>query len=310
MTASGPPDPPDPIPTIEWFGCATFRVRIGAATLWFDTYVDRVPAAEPVGITSDDIDEASFVFISHAHFDHILGADTVAARTGAVVVGSYESARVLRGVGVPDGQILPVSGGEAVDCGGGVRVRVFPSLHSCLWASAPGRADESCCGDLGVSAQARREQTSAIMDLLDGLDGDIAAATSAMAHRVSRDDGGQLVFLLESPHGSLLVSASSGYWSGIFADLHPDVAVLAAAGRPNLDGEPYQGSLADFVTGQVRLLEPQRVILCHHDAWMPPLPAVDVAPIAAALAAAAPATELITLGYGRPVPLFAPSPPT
>lgn len=313
MTAAGNPEPPAPAPepTIEWFGCATFRVRIGSSTLWFDTYVDRVPAAEPVGIRSDEIDDASFVFVSHAHFDHILGADTVAARTGAVVVGNHESARVLRGAGVADGQILPVSGGETVDCGDGVRVRVFPSLHSCLWAAAPGRADEACCGDLGVVAQARRERTSAIMDLLDGLDDDITAATRAMADRVSRDDGGQLVYLLESPHGSLLVSASSGYWSGIFADLRPDVAVLAAAGRPNVDGEPYQGSLADFVAEEVRLLDPRRVILCHHDAWMPPIPAVDVAPIAAALAEAAPATELVTLGYGQPLALFAPpSPPT
>lgn len=60
-------------------------------------------------------------------------------------------------------------------------------------------------------------------------------------------DGGQLAYLLESPAGSLLVSANAGYWRGIFEPLRPDVAVLGAAGRPVLDGEPYQGSPASFL---------------------------------------------------------------
>jgi L-ascorbate metabolism protein UlaG (beta-lactamase superfamily) len=35
--------------TLEWLGCATFRVRVKGLTLSFDTFVDRVPSAEPVG---------------------------------------------------------------------------------------------------------------------------------------------------------------------------------------------------------------------------------------------------------------------
>jgi L-ascorbate metabolism protein UlaG (beta-lactamase superfamily) len=82
---------------------------------------------------------------------------------------------------------------------------------------------------------------------------------------VSLADGGQLNYLLRSPEGSILVSASAGYWSGIMRDLRPDVAVLSIAGRPNLDGEPFQGSMAQFVAGEVaaaparRLLPPRRL---------------------------------------------------
>ena len=110
--------------------------------------------------------------------------------------------------------------------------------------------------------------------------------------RVSRADGGQLNYLLSSPEGSLLVSASAGYWSGIMRELRPDVAVLSIAGRPNLDGEPFQGSHAQFIAGEVETLRPRRVVFCHHDAWLPPLPAMDVEPVARELARRAPRAEV------------------
>ena len=102
---------------LEWFGCATFRVRVNGLTLFFDTYLDRPPGVPEVGLTAGEVEAADFVFISHAHFDHMLGVDTIATATGATIVCSYEVARVLRSNGVPDAQILAVSGGEPVDCG-------------------------------------------------------------------------------------------------------------------------------------------------------------------------------------------------
>src|SRR6266702_1195199 len=96
--------------TLEWLGCATFRVRVAGLTLFFDTYVDRVPGTGSSGVSAAAVDEADFVFLSHAHFDHMLGADVIARRTGARVVGSYECARILRANGVPDTQVLPASG--------------------------------------------------------------------------------------------------------------------------------------------------------------------------------------------------------
>ena len=294
--------------TIEWFGCTTFRVRVAGLTLWFDTYVDRVPAAEPVGITSGEITEADLVFVSHAHFDHILGADTIAAATGCAVVCSYESQRILRANGVPDEQLLPVSGGETVDCGAGVTVRVFPALHSCLWAASDADAGVPCCGDLGVFHQERRHRTKELMGLLTSLGDELRDYHEAIADRVSPDDGGQLTYLLETAVGSILISSSSGYWSGVLAGLRADVAILAAAGRPNLDGEPFQGSMAEFISAQVQALQPSTVILSHHDAWMPPIPAIDTTAIAATLAADAPATRLLTLGYGEPTVVLPPAP--
>ncbi len=287
--------------TIEWFGCTTFRVRVGGLTLWFDTFVDRLPGAEPVGLASQDIDDADFVFVSHAHFDHLLGADTVAKNTGAPIVGSYESIRVMRENGVEASQCWPVSGGERIDCGHDVQVRVFPSLHSCLFAKADSDTGAPCLGDLDVTYQERRDKVDALWGAMQ----QVVPADQAhtIEHRTSRHDGGQLNYLLETPRGTVFVAASSGYWSGILRDLRADVAVLAVTGRPNVDGEPYQGSLADFVVGEVAALQPEEVVFCHHDAWMPVLPPVDTGAAALAIGEHTPNASLVTLAYGDPVRL-------
>ncbi|MBK7329538.1 MAG: hypothetical protein IPI85_10805 [Dehalococcoidia bacterium] len=83
-------------------------------------------------------------------------------------------------------------------------------------------------------------------------------------------------------------------------ELRPDVAILAAAGRGNLDGEPIQGSLADFIRIEAELLQPRTIVLGHHDNWMPPVTpegGTDVSPIRTALAESLPAAKLLEPGY-------------
>jgi L-ascorbate metabolism protein UlaG (beta-lactamase superfamily) len=293
-----------PALTLEWLGCATFRVAVKGLTLFFDTFVDRVPSAEPVGVRSDEVTRADFVFISHAHLDHILGADVVAKNTGAPVIGSYEAIRVLRENGVPAEQLWPVSGGETIDCGRGASVSVLPALHSCIWAAGTADAGAARCGELAVPYQERQARTERALDALHAATAEISDYVGGALRRVSLADGGQLNYLLRSPEGSILVSASAGYWSGIVRDLRPDVAVLSIAGRPNLDGEPFQGSMAQFVAGEVAALRPRRVVFCHHDAWLPPLPAIDAEPVAHELAARTPTAQPVTLGYSDPVAIL------
>ena len=292
--------------TIEWFGCTTFRVIVAGRTLWFDTYLDKAPGVAAVGLTSAQVTDADFAFISHAHFDHLLGADTIALGTGATVVGSYETARILRSNGVPEEQILSVSGGEPVDCGAGITVRVLPALHSCLFGGGSSAdAATECLGDLGISAQERKAATAAVFELLPSISPELARWFTDTAHQCSAHDGGQLSYLLETPEGSIFVSASSGYWPGIVADLRPDVAVLALAGRPNVAGEPFQGSLAGFLLEQVELVRPTRVVLCHHDALLPPLlPAIDTGPALALLGREASYAEHVELPVAEPVAIL------
>src|SRR5206468_2587592 len=84
-----------------------------------------------------------------------------------------------------------------------------------------------------------------------------------------RGDGGALLYLFETPDGSLLFQDTSGHWESVLGTLSPDVAILAAAGRANVDGDPVQGSLAGFVADEASLLGAKRVLLGHHDDWLP-----------------------------------------
>ncbi|XP_014550240.1 hypothetical protein COCVIDRAFT_31964 [Bipolaris victoriae FI3] len=101
------------ITTLEWFGATTFRLKTRGLTIFLDTWLDR-PAALPSYISIADVREADYVFISHAHFDHLPGADRLALQTGAIIVANCEAINLLAAAGVPEDQLLRVSGGERV----------------------------------------------------------------------------------------------------------------------------------------------------------------------------------------------------
>ena len=217
--------------TIEWFGTATFRIRTGGRTLFFDAYLDRLPGLEPVGLSTAAVTEAHFVFVSHAHFDHLAGADVIALGTGATVVASPESARCLRACGVPEDQLLVVTGGETVDCGPSVRVRVLPALHSCLFAHSDRDSSVPCLGDLGVSAQSRATSVRALFDLMANAPEPAGGVLRAMNERCSGHDGGQLAFLLYTAEGSVLVERERGLLARHLRWAAPRCRT-AVAGRP------------------------------------------------------------------------------
>lgn len=305
--------------TIDWFGCATFRLQTTDLTIFLDAYIDRPSSAagpKPRQF-ADDINTADWILIGHSHFDHLYGAERIMANTKATLVGSYETIRVMEAAGVPADRMICIGGGETIDLslqdgrGSGVRVTAYPSQHSCVWsqisdaAEGPGSgemlpADAICLGDLGQTWQEQQARMAKLMDYL-GTELDEAASehlADAMVGHSSRGDGGALVFLIETPDGSIFYQDTSGHWSGVLDLISADTAILAAAGRANVDGEPIQGSLADFVGKQAAMLGASEVILGHHDNWLPgfSIP-TDVEPIRAAIAEQAPKAKLLDLGY-------------
>jgi len=291
--------------TLDWFGCATFRLTVGELVIFLDAYLDRVPAAPQPGLRPEDVERADWIVVGHSHFDHLWGAERIARRTGARILGSHETVRVMEAQGVPEDRMIAVSGGERVRLGPDVVVDVYPSQHSCVWShTAMAASDEVCIGDLGLTWQEQQERFRALAAHFGTLGPEALAHLRASAQGV-RGDGGALVYHFRTREGSLLYQDTSGHWSGVLRDLRPDVAILAAAGRGNVDGEPIQGSLAQFVAREVDLLRPRRVFLGHHDDWLPGFSrAIDVKPIREAIARARPGTELVETGYGAAYPLF------
>ena len=291
---------------LDWYGCATFRLTVGSLVLFLDAYIDRIPEAAGTGLRADDIDRADWIVVGHSHFDHLWGAERIAKRTGATIIGSHETMRIMEQEGVPLSQLLPVGGGERIRLSSEVTVAVYPSLHSCVWTPKGGmfQPDEVCLGDLRVTYQERMARLQEVMQGLASLGPEVMEHLQVSAQGV-RGDGGSFVYLFETAEGSLLYQDTSGHWSGILHNLRPDVAILAAAGRGTIDGEPIQGTLAQFVARQADLLRPRRVILDHHDDWLPGFSVpTRIAPIREAIARSVPRTELVELGYLSSYPLF------
>jgi L-ascorbate metabolism protein UlaG (beta-lactamase superfamily) len=298
-----------PDAVLDWLGCATFRLTVGPVTVFLDAYLDRVPSAPPIGITPEEIVRADWILVGHSHFDHLWGAERIARQTGARVIGSYETARVLLAQGVPRDQLVPVAGGERIRLGDGIGVRVFPSLHSCVWAQrgAAPTATAECLGDTGLYLDEQQQRFADVVSWVRSLGPEVHQHLRA-GEQGALGDGGTLVFLIETPSGRLFYQDTSGCWSAVLRNAlpRPDVAILAAGGRANLDGEPIQGSLAEFVAREARHLGARRVILSHHDDWLPGFSQpIDPVPIRAALEETKPGTRLVELGYLSGHRLFA-----
>ena len=297
--------------SLDWLGCATYRLRIDDLTLYLDAYVDRVAGAPPVGITVDEIDEADYVLVGHSHFDHIAGAEVIAANTGATVIGSTETARIMREADVPAGQLWRTQGGEHFRLSDSVTVRTYPSLHSCIWTSGSNVPGEVVLGQFCLTEDERWPNVDAD-EMTRRLE------TISEAHRAehgrpavgSDTHGGAIAYVIETPYGSIFYHDTSGCWTRVVSDLRPDIAIVAMAGRPNIDGEPLQGSLANFVGRMAGLLRPREMYLGHHDNWMPPMTrdmTTDemMAPVREELARVEPRTRLVEVGYLEGTPLLA-----
>ena len=251
--------------TLQWFGTATWRLAVADTVIWLDAYIERAPTAAPVPQRAPDVTAADYILIGHSHFDHIADAATVAHNTGATVVGSALSCEIVQDDGVPESQTIPCSGGEALELGP-VRVRTLRSLHGFNglreWPDPAGKTRLDRIAELKAKSP------------------ELAAASAAHTANIpekQRNDGGPLAYLLEWDGFRLFWHDTPGMvaesWEEA-ARTPADLALLAAAAgfsTPNIDGEPQHDGVVPFVTGMTRILRPGRVILNHHDDWLPPV---------------------------------------
>ena len=195
--------------------------------------------------------------------------------------------------GVPAEQLWRAQGGEHFRLNDDVSVRVYPSLHSCIWSNnaPPGTV---VTGDYGVFEDEREGRLARSR---------AARAASGNGLRpewaYSDSTGGALDYLIDTPDGTILFQDSMGYWTGIYAGLRADLAILGASGRGNVDGEPFQGSTEQFILRECELIRPRQVLSGHHDnyagaAGLPDL--TDLGPVHAELARVMPRLEVLEVG--------------
>ena len=154
------------------------------------------------------------------NYDQMLGADTIAANTGATIVGSYETSLVLRETTFPRPSCCRCPGARRSTVATMFAVRVFPSLHSCLFVKAnpdsgrrvprrsrsqPSRTSRSCRRSLRGAA----------------VDGARSRAVPPGRPKVTAhaSTAGSSITLIQTSDGSIFVNASSGCWDGILGGL-------------------------------------------------------------------------------------------
>lgn len=72
---------------ITFFGHASLGIQINEINIIVDPFISGNPKASVIDI--DNL-KADYILVTHAHQDHILDVETIAKRTGAVIVSNYE----------------------------------------------------------------------------------------------------------------------------------------------------------------------------------------------------------------------------
>jgi L-ascorbate metabolism protein UlaG (beta-lactamase superfamily) len=108
---------------IRFLGHAAFELTEGDTRILIDPFLTGNPKA---AVTADEL-EATHIFLTHGHADHIGDTVDIAKRTGAQVVAIVELANELRESGVEN--VSDPNIGGTVEFGGGW-VRLTPAWHT------------------------------------------------------------------------------------------------------------------------------------------------------------------------------------
>ena len=93
---------------LKWLGTAGFEFKTGNHVFLVDPFVSRNQKSSPKqDIKPSDITNASQIFISHSHFDHILDVPQIAMQANADIYCSDVAANLLKKHKVDKQQIKP-----------------------------------------------------------------------------------------------------------------------------------------------------------------------------------------------------------
>ena len=109
---------------ITYYGHSCFATEINGKHLLFDPFITPNPLAKAVDLKKI---RADYIFVSHAHFDHIADAVTIANQTGATVLSNYEIVTSLGKNGAKNVYPLNPGGAYSADFG---RARCVNAIHS------------------------------------------------------------------------------------------------------------------------------------------------------------------------------------
>jgi L-ascorbate metabolism protein UlaG (beta-lactamase superfamily) len=110
---------------LTWHGHATFTLETDTGErIMFDPFLADNPVAD---VKVDEVGHLDYILCSHGHFDHFADAVSLAKRTNAMVVGTFELVAFAQARGVRRGHGMNVGGGHHFDFG---YLKLTPALHT------------------------------------------------------------------------------------------------------------------------------------------------------------------------------------
>jgi L-ascorbate metabolism protein UlaG (beta-lactamase superfamily) len=109
---------------VTYYGHACFSVQVGGKHLLFDPFITPNPLAKSVDPKKISAD---YIFVSHAHDDHIADAVKIAKRTEATVVANFELGEWFIKKGAT--QVHPINPGGVVNFDFG-SIKSVNAIHS------------------------------------------------------------------------------------------------------------------------------------------------------------------------------------
>jgi L-ascorbate metabolism protein UlaG (beta-lactamase superfamily) len=226
---------------LTYLGVAGFVLRANGHSIALDPYVTRHgitqllwrPLVSDAARLARWVPHAHDVFVGHAHYDHVLDAPALCARTGARLIGSRAVCMVGRAAGLPEAKLVETAGREDITSGAFV-VRGLPSLHGKVF----------------------RDRVL--------FPGDIEAPPAWPPRAAELRHGLVLNWHVRTSGFSLVHVDSADFVADELRGTSADVVCLCAAGWRARRG---------YVAEIVRLLKPRFVVPCHWDTMITPLEA-------------------------------------
>ncbi len=109
---------------VTYYGHSCFGVEVKGKHLLFDPFISYNPLAK--GVKIDEI-KADYIFLSHAHQDHVADAEAIAKRTGAVLISNFEICMYFAKKGIDKFRPINTGGGFSTKA---FRVQSVIAQHS------------------------------------------------------------------------------------------------------------------------------------------------------------------------------------
>jgi L-ascorbate metabolism protein UlaG (beta-lactamase superfamily) len=229
--------------TLTYLGAAGWQLDDGKTVVLVDPFFTRKHGRKGAPISPDEAEidrhtppRVDWILVEHSHADHLMDVPSIAKKRHARVMGTLSTTRVARAGGVAVDHLVPVGGGEDLELGGGLSVRVIPGLHS--------RLDDFQYFD------AHRE---------------IPEGISLPMPEENYLEGGTLNYLVRIGGRQILVISSANYIARELDGLRPDAVIVALGHRDRIH---------DYTCGLMRLLgQPKLVLATHFDDCYGPIDA-------------------------------------